>query len=69
MAGEDELFKSAAPNLFGEGFKQKMKDQVDSVKVLSLPNLFRKGFKQKTKNRMDSVELLSKAKALPSKFL
>ena len=35
LAGEEDLFKAAAPNLFGAGFEAKMKDRAESVKLLS----------------------------------
>ena len=35
LAGEEELFKTASPRLFGEGFEQKMKDRAESMKLLS----------------------------------
>ena len=34
LVGE-ELFWAAAPNLFGEGFEQKMKDQAESMKLIA----------------------------------
>ena len=35
LAGEEELFRAAAPNLFGDGFEQKMKDRAESMKLLA----------------------------------
>ena len=35
LAGEDDLFKGAAPYLFGDGFEQKMKDRAEAMKLLS----------------------------------
>lgn len=35
LAEEDELFKEAAPNLFGEGFEKRMRERAESVKLLS----------------------------------
>jgi hypothetical protein len=35
LAGEETLFKSAAPDLFGQGFESKMKDRAESMKILS----------------------------------
>lgn len=35
LADEESLFKSAAPNLFGAGFETKMKEQAESLKLLS----------------------------------
>ena len=42
LAVEDNLFKSAAPYLFGDGFEQKMKDQAEAMKLLS-KEVFSKG--------------------------
>jgi hypothetical protein len=35
LADEDEVFKEASPNLFGSGFEAKMKERVESLKLLS----------------------------------
>ena len=35
MAEEDELFKSSAPLLFGQGFESKMKERSESLKILA----------------------------------
>ena len=32
---EEDIFQSAAPNLFGSGFEAKMKERAESVKLLS----------------------------------
>ena len=34
LAEEDEMFKEAAPRLFGEGFETKLKQHVDAVRCL-----------------------------------
>lgn len=35
LADNDELYKEAPPNLFGENFEKKMKERAESVKLLS----------------------------------
>ena len=35
LAEEDELYKCAAPYLFGTGFEQRMKDRAESIKLLT----------------------------------
>ena len=56
---EDEMFKEAAPKLFGEGFETKLKQHVDTVRCLRKASLsqghgqqfFRGGHPQGNYNR------------------